>query len=143
MSFAIKYAVTIAKLEKICDENNLQVTFEQDDYPIVFRFEPLHEDDAQQRLDSLDDDDGGPSKDPEACMELIFGDELVVHITKGFTIDDHTLTRLKNISKTLHYLHLQICFRKAMEAMTFSDAIKENNAANGEPKDDSAKRVKG
>ena len=115
MSVYLKYLETEEKLEKLCSENQLQLAFKRNKYPIIFRFEPLWEKVAQQRIDGLEDD-GGRFTDPDASIELIFDDELIVQITKGFTIDDDVLTKLKNTSKSLHYLHLQIWFRKTMEA---------------------------
>jgi hypothetical protein len=95
------------KLEKLCDDNDLQYTFKIDDFPIIVTIKPHWEKAAQQRIDFGEQE---PTTDPNARIELVFGHELILRSYGDFVIDDDLLNKIKNSAKKLHYTFLQLYF---------------------------------
>lgn len=95
------------KLEKLCDDNDLQYTFKIDDFPIIVTIKPHWGKAAQQRIDFGEQE---PTTDPNARIELVFGHELILRSYGDFVIDDDLLNKIKNSAKKLHYTFLQLYF---------------------------------
>lgn len=128
MSVEVKYWDTQEKLDKLCHENHLRFRFRADDYPIIFRFEPIWEKAAQMKFES-DGFEGGEKRkptDPEASIEMIFDDELIIQITNDFTIDDEILNKIKGMAKKLHYLYLHIWHKLKKQGEDWTTYTKED-----------------
>ena len=100
---------THEKIEDICRANKLRFEFAATKFPIVARFK--HATDGQLDIFS----EGEPVEPTMQYMEFIFADDLVMEIENGFTIEDATLTKLKNYCKKLHYAFLQRYFKEAKQ----------------------------
>ena len=100
------------KLEKLCDDNDLQYGFKTDDFPIIVTIRPHWKKAAQQRIDFGEQE---PTTDPNARIELVFGHELILRSYGDFVIDDDLLNKIKNSAKKLHYTFLQLYFLHQME----------------------------
>jgi hypothetical protein len=97
------------KLDKLCEDNDLEYSFSKEDFPIIFTFRPMWEKAAQMRLDLGESE---LTTDPDARIELVFGDELTLRSFGDFVIDDDQLNKIKNMAKKIHYLYLQLFFYK-------------------------------
>jgi len=97
------------KLDKLCEDNDLEYTFSKEDFPIILTIKPLWEKAAQMRLDLGNDE---PTTDPDARIELVFGHELTLRSFGDFVIDEDLLIKIKNGAKKLHYLYLQVYFEQ-------------------------------
>lgn len=102
-----KLAEQQEKMDKLCEDNDLEYSFSRDDFPIIFTFRPMWEKAAQMRLDLGESE---PTTDPDARIELVFGDELTLRSFGDFVIDDDQLNKIKNSAKKIHYLYLQLFF---------------------------------
>lgn len=121
MSIQIKYEELEEKLEKLCDDNDLHMEFMRHQFPIIFKFTPMPSNIQQLKLEEVMEDE---KTNRGASIEMIFGDELMVRVTKNFSIDDNTLTALKNNAKKLHHLFLQVWHMTHMLAKQLPDGDK-------------------
>lgn len=96
------------KIEKLCNENGLEFTFESSQFPIIATIRPNEELRNQLTIDLGDE----TTNFVDGEIQLIFGDELTMKVLKDFRIEDGLLNKIKNQVKKLHYLYLQMYFKK-------------------------------
>jgi hypothetical protein len=108
----IDYADVFDKLGKVCDENKLEFEFETSKFPIVCRIRPNLEERDQLRIDLQEVDEASNFINGE--IKLVFGEELTMTVLNDFKIEDSLLNKIKGLVKKLHYLFLQIYFKKKM-----------------------------
>ena len=113
MSIQFKHECAESKLEKICIDNDLKYKFIKESFPIIFRF--TH-DQSQAYQIKLGEEDTPRPLDPNAALEVIFGDDVLVRITGDLEIDDDLLNSLKSNARKIHYLFLQRWFQTHMQA---------------------------
>ena len=105
MSIQLKYESAEEKLERLCEKNDLCLEFLRHAYPVVFRF--TYDQSVAYQI-KINETDTPPPVDPNAAIEMIFGDDVLVRITSGFEIDDELLNALKTGAKKLYLLFLQV-----------------------------------
>lgn len=103
-----EYNKTFDKINDLCIENELEFTFESSRFPIVARVTPNFEQKNQMKMDIGNDTDFINGE-----VQFIFDDELTMKVLNDFRIEDSLLNKIKNMSKKLHYLFLQIYFKEA------------------------------
>ena len=113
MSIQLKYEGAENKLENLCEDNNLKFEFIRNSFPTIFRF--THDQSTAYQIE-LNETDIPRPHDPNAAIEVIFGDEIKVRVTGDIEIDDDVLNSLKSGAKKLHYLFLQSWFCTHMKA---------------------------
>lgn len=97
------------KINKLCDENDLEFNFETLRFPIIAKIKPNLESQNQLKFDIGEDTDFVNGE-----IKFIFGDELTMTVLNDFRIEDSILNRIKNMTKKLHYLFLQMYFKEKM-----------------------------
>lgn len=107
-----EYSDVYTKLEKACKESRLDFDFETSKFPVVCRIRPNIESRDQLRMDLKDIDESSNFVNGE--VKLIFGEELTMSVLNDFRIEDSQLNKIKGLVKKLHYLFLQIYFKKKM-----------------------------
>lgn len=100
------------KIEKLCDENDLEFAFESSKFPIVATIRPSEESKNQLVIDFGDED--GKTSFVNGEIQFIFGDELTMKVLNDFRIEDGLLNKIKNQVKKLHYIYLQMYFKTKM-----------------------------
>ena len=113
MSIQTRYEGAENKLEKLCEDNKLKLEFLRHSFPTIFRF--THDQSTAYQIELGETDIPRPH-DPNAAIEIIFGDDVKVRITGDFEIDDDLLNALKGGAKKLHYLFLQAWFQTHKQA---------------------------
>lgn len=101
------------KIEKLCNENDLNFEFESSNFPIVAALSPSEESKNQLVIDFKDD--GRESNFVNGEIQFIFGDELTMKVLNDFRIEEGLLNRIKNMIKKLHYIYLQLYFKEKMK----------------------------
>jgi hypothetical protein len=99
-----------AKLDKLCEENDLTAEVSFADLPIRFNFRDEEWQEKQETLFGESD-----VQQTATSIDLIFGDVLVVKMPEQSEIDDELLSKLKTIAKKIHYLYLQIFFKQVKD----------------------------
>lgn len=102
------YEKELEKMEKLCDENELEVGIEEASFPIVYTIMPNRTSKNQMMMNV----GGKRSTYVNGETKLIFADELTMQIVNDYVIEDNLLNRLKNMAKKLHYLYLQMYFKE-------------------------------
>lgn len=102
------YQDMLGKVENLCTSNDLEFEFESSKFPIVAIIRPSEESRNQLVMDLGDES----SDFVNGEIELIFGDELTMKVINDFRIEDNLLNRIKNMTKKLHYIYLQMYFKK-------------------------------
>lgn len=97
------------KIEKLCQENNLEFTFESSKFPIIATIRPSEEAKNQLTIDFGDEDENKNFVNGE--IQFIFADELEMKVLNDFRIEDGLLNKIKTQVKKLHYLYLQMYFK--------------------------------
>lgn len=98
------------KIEKLCNDNDLEFTFESSKFPIIATIRPNEESRNQLTIDFGDEEETINFVNGE--IQFIFADELTVKVLNDFRIEDGLLNRIKNQVKKLHYIYLQMYFKK-------------------------------
>lgn len=107
-----EYSDVYTKLGKACKDNRLEFDFETSKFPIVCRIKPNMESRDQLRFDLEGVDESSNFVNGE--IKLVFGEELTMTVLNDFRIEDSELNKIKGLVKKLHYLFLQIYFKKKM-----------------------------
>ena len=118
MSIQLKCEGAENKLGNLCKDNNLKLEFIRNSFPAIFRF--THDQSTAYQIE-LNETDMPRPLDPNAAIEMIFGDDVKVRVTGDIEIGDDVLNSLKSGAKKLHYLFLQVWFKthiKARQAQT-------------------------
>lgn len=98
------------KLQKLCEENDLEYEFLSDGYPIMLRVYPDGEMSGQTSL--VDEDE--PPMNAEIKFSVVDGD-MIMEISDRLTISETLLNKLRGIFKSMHYVYLQIYHRASIE----------------------------
>lgn len=107
----LEFADMQEKILKVCKENKLEFNFESSKFPVIAKINPDLNQRDQMRFD-IDGSDGEITNFVNGEIKLIFEDELTMTVFNDFKIEDSLLNRIKNMSKKLHYIYLQIYFKK-------------------------------
>ena len=99
------------KIMGVCKESKLEFNFEGARFPVVARINPDLSQRDQMRFD-IDETDGEVTNFVNGEIKFIFDDELTMTVFNDFKIEDSLLNRIKNMVKKLHYIYLQIYFKK-------------------------------
>lgn len=110
------------KIEKLCGDSKLELSLNNNDFPIVLTVKPQWENAAQERIEFQDVDDT-PRSDPDAEIKFIFGDELSISTSKDFLIDECLFNKIKNTAKKMHYAFLQFYFAQQKEMAKAKEPI--------------------
>ena len=104
----IKFEEELEKIENRCIDNDLEYEFIKASFPVVAKISP---DKVTQNQTVMNFGDG-ETQHKNGEIQLVFLDELVVRVIDDFYIADDLLNRLKNASKKLHYIYLQMYFKE-------------------------------
>lgn len=99
------------KIEKLCDENDLEFIFESSKFPIIATIRPSEESKNQMTIDFGDEE---TTSFVNGEIQFIFADELTMKVLNDFRIEDGLLNKIKNQVKKLHYIYLQMYFKSKM-----------------------------
>lgn len=105
MSLNQKFTDERNKIDKLCDDNNLEFTFVPGTFPLVMSV--AHSLERRQQMSLIESEKSSYG----ARIDFIFSDDLVVKVVGNFSIDDEVLNKIKNGAKKLHYLFLQEWFK--------------------------------
>lgn len=111
MSLVMQYEKELERIEKKCEENDLEFAFETGNFPIIAKIRPNEDKKNQMVMDIMDRSKNFVNGE----IQLIFGSELVVKIENDFYIEDGILNNIKTSSKKIHYLFLQNYFQEKMK----------------------------
>lgn len=102
------YEEELKKIEKVCNEEDLEFHFVKASFPVIATIEPTWQAKDQMRMDL------GESAESITNGEIkfIFADELTMSIVNDFMIEDALLNKIKNAAKKLHYIYLQMYFKE-------------------------------
>lgn len=102
------YEKELERIEKICREEGLEFQLSKVNFPVIATIKPNLEFRNQMVMDI--GEHGRNTRNGE--IKLIFADELTMQIIDDFTIEDSLLNRIKNATKKLHYIYLQMYFKE-------------------------------
>lgn len=114
------FAVYQKKLKGICEENDLQATFNRSSYPLTMTVRPLQDVADQMSMLEKVEDNGYTS--PDASIKFSYEDGTIKYtLSKEFVISDALLTKLKNLFRNLHdtwlqYFHRTVIQKKLLNA---------------------------
>lgn len=99
------------KIEKLCDENDLEFDFKSSKFPIVATIRPSEKSKNQMTIDFGDEE---TISFTNGEIQFIFADELTMKVLNDFRIEDGLLNKIENQVKKLHYIYLQMYFKTKM-----------------------------
>ena len=114
------FAVYQKKLKGICEENDLQATFNRSGYPLTMTVRPLQDVAGQMSMLEKVEDNGYTS--PAASIKFSYEDGAIKYtLSKEFVISDALFTKLKNLFRNLHdtwlqYFHRTVIQKKLLNA---------------------------
>ncbi len=114
------FAVYQKKLKGICEENDLQATFNRSGYPLTMTVRPLQDVADQMSMLEKVEDNGYTS--PDASIKFSYEDGAIKYtLSKEFVISDALFTKLKNLFRNLHdtwlqYFHRTVIQKKLLNA---------------------------
>lgn len=114
------FAVYQKKLKGICEENDLQATFNRSGYPLTMTARPLQDVADQMSMLEKVEDNGYTS--PDASIKFSYEDGAIKYtLSKEFVISDALFTKLKNLFRNLHdtwlqYFHRTVIQKKLLNA---------------------------
>lgn len=100
------------KLLKVCKDNKLDIHIHYTEFPIVASIKPDLEDTDQLSFDIPRKDEVTNFVNGE--IKFVFDDELTMTVLNDFKIEDNLLNKIKGMVKKLHYIYLQIYFKRKM-----------------------------
>lgn len=98
------------KIYKVAEENKLEISVEFTKFPIVAKIRPNLEERDQMKMDFGEMDKNSNFVNGE--IKLVFDDELTMTVLNDFKIEDSLLNKIKGMIKKLHYIYLQIYFKR-------------------------------
>lgn len=108
------FAVYQKKLKGICEENDLQTTFNRSGYPLTMTVRPLQDVADQMSMLEKVEDNGYTS--PDASIKFSYEDGAIKYtLSKEFVISDALFTKLKNLFRNLHDTWLQYFHRTVIQ----------------------------
>ena len=102
-----KYQEALGKVQETCDSEKLMIEWSNHHFPIIAT---IKEDDTDK--DQVTMDMGEEEQKQLGQMRFVFDDELIIQVDDNFYISDDLLNKLKNQLKKLHYLYLQVYFKR-------------------------------
>jgi hypothetical protein len=100
-----------ASIQRLCDDNGLEIDFEFSRFPIIANIRPNEESKNQLVMDLGD----RTTNFVNGEIQLVFGEDLTMRVLNDFNIEDDLLNKIKNQVKKLHYIYLQIYFKQKMK----------------------------
>lgn len=108
------------KLLKVCNENKLEVDIKYTKFPIVAIIKPNLEERDQLKFDFGAEE---PTNFVNGEIKLMFDDELTMTVLNDFKIEDNQLNKIKGIVKKLHYVYLQLYFKRYMADKLYPERL--------------------
>lgn len=111
MTLNEQYEEELRKIESKCLANGLEFNFLTATFPVIAKIAPTEEKKNQMVMDFGDEE----SNFVNGEIRLIFNDDLEIRIINDFSVSEKELNYIKNATKKLHYIFLQMNYKKQCE----------------------------